>query len=53
MAVTEEMLAAKLGTALTGLHASNWNLMISALTIPYRAQRDAELYVRRGGPPAR
>jgi hypothetical protein len=27
--------------------------MITALTIPYEAQRDAELYIRRGGPPAR
>ena len=27
--------------------------MISALTVPYQAQRDAELYIRRGGPPAR
>ena len=27
--------------------------MISALMIPYQAQRDAELYIRRGGPPTR
>ena len=27
--------------------------MISALTVPYQAQRDAELYIRRGGPPTR
>ncbi len=27
--------------------------MISALAVPYQAQRDAELYIRRGGPPAR
>jgi transposase len=39
--------------ALTGLDASNWDQMISALTVPYQAQRDAELYIRRGGPPAR
>jgi transposase len=39
--------------ALTGLDASDWNQMISALTVPYQAQRDAELYVARGGPPAR
>jgi hypothetical protein len=39
--------------ALTGLDASDWNQMISALTIPYQAQRDADLYVARGGPPAR
>jgi hypothetical protein len=39
--------------ALTGLDASDWNQMISALTVPYQAQRDAELYVARGGPPTR
>jgi Rhodopirellula transposase DDE domain len=39
--------------ALTGLDASDWNQMISALAVPYQAQRDAELYVARGGPPAR
>jgi Rhodopirellula transposase DDE domain len=39
--------------ALTGMDARDWNQMISALAIPYQAQRDAELYVRRGGPPAR
>jgi hypothetical protein len=39
--------------ALTGLDASDWNQMINALTVPYQAQRDAELYVARGGPPAR
>jgi hypothetical protein len=38
---------------LTGLDTSDWNQMITALTIPYQAQRDAELYIRRGGPPAR
>ena len=39
--------------ALTGLAATDWNQMISALAVPYQAQRDAELYVRRGGPPSR
>jgi hypothetical protein len=39
--------------ALTGLDTSDWNQMISALTVPRQAQRDAELYIRRGGPPAR
>ena len=39
--------------ALTGLDASDWNEMISALTVPSQAQRDAELYIRRGGPPTR
>jgi Rhodopirellula transposase DDE domain len=39
--------------ALTGLDASDWNQMISGLAIPYQAQRDAELYIRRGGPPTR
>jgi hypothetical protein len=39
--------------ALTGLHTSDWNQMISALTIPSQAQHDADLYRRRGGPPTR
>jgi len=39
--------------ALTGLDASDWTQLISALAVPYQAQRDAELYIRRGGPPTR
>src|SRR5215472_3533335 len=39
--------------ALTGLDASDWNQMISALTVPHQAQCDAELHIRRGGPPTR
>ena len=39
--------------ALTGLDASDWTQMISALAVPYQAQRDAELFIRRGGPPTR
>ena len=39
--------------ALTGLDAGDWNQMISALAIPCQAQRDADLYIRRGGPPTR
>jgi hypothetical protein len=39
--------------ALTGLDAGDWNQMLSTLAIPYQAQRDAGLYIRRGGPPAR
>jgi hypothetical protein len=39
--------------ALTGLDTAAWNQMTSTLTVPYQAQRDAELYVRRGGPPRR
>ena len=39
--------------ALTGLDASDWNQMLSTLAIPYQAQRDAGLYIRRGGPPTR
>jgi hypothetical protein len=27
--------------------------MTSAFAVPYQAQRDAELYIRRGGPPTR
>jgi hypothetical protein len=39
--------------ALTGMDASDWDQMISTLAVPHQAQRDAELYVRRGGPPTR
>ena len=39
--------------ALTGLDASDWSQMLSTLAIPYQAQRDADLYIRRGGPPTR
>ena len=39
--------------ALTGMDARDWDQMISALAVPYQAQRDAELYIRRGGPPTR
>jgi hypothetical protein len=39
--------------ALTGLATPDWNQMISALAVPCQAQRDAELYIRRGGPPTR
>jgi hypothetical protein len=39
--------------ALTGMNTTDWNQMISALTVPYQARRDAERYIRRGGPPTR
>jgi hypothetical protein len=39
--------------ALTGLGAPDWTQMISDLAVPHQAQRDAELYIRRGGPPSR
>jgi Rhodopirellula transposase DDE domain len=39
--------------ALTGPDASDGTQMISGLAVPYQAQHDAELYIRRGGPPAR
>jgi hypothetical protein len=39
--------------ALTGLDAAAWDQLISDLHLPYQAQRDAELYIRRGGPPTR
>ena len=39
--------------ALTGLDPGGWDQMISALAVPCQAQRDAELYIRRGGPPTR
>jgi hypothetical protein len=39
--------------ALTGMDAGDWTQMISALAVPYQAQRDAGLYIARGGPPTR
>ena len=39
--------------ALTGLSASQWDQLIAALSTPYQAQREAALYIARGGPPAR
>jgi Rhodopirellula transposase DDE domain len=39
--------------ALTGLGASAWNQMITALAVPYQAHHEAGLYIRRGGPPTR
>jgi hypothetical protein len=39
--------------ALTGMDAGDWTQMISALAVPYQAQRGAGLYLRRGGPPTR
>jgi transposase len=39
--------------ALTGLAAPDWTQMISDLAVPHQAQRDAELYIPRGGPPSR
>jgi hypothetical protein len=35
------------------MDASDWDQMISALTVPRQARRDAEPCTRRGGPPAR
>ena len=39
--------------ALTGLSSSQWDQLIAALSTPYQAQREAALYIARGGPPAR
>jgi hypothetical protein len=39
--------------ALTGLSTSQWDQLIAALTTPYQLQREATLYIARGGPPAR
>jgi transposase len=39
--------------ALTGLSASEWDQLIAALSTPYQAQREAALYIARGGPPTR
>jgi hypothetical protein len=39
--------------ALTGMTPADWDRLTAALVIPYQAQRDAELHIRRGGPPTR
>ena len=39
--------------ALTGLTASQWDQLIAGLATPYEAQREAALYIARGGPPTR
>lgn len=39
--------------ALTGMTPLNWQLLTTALATPYRERRDAELHLRRGGPPTR
>jgi hypothetical protein len=39
--------------ALTGLTAVQWDQLIAALATPCQAQREAVLYIARGGPPAR
>ncbi len=39
--------------ALTGLSAAQWDQLIDALSTPYQAQREAALYIARGGPPTR
>ena len=39
--------------ALTGMTSADWNQLIATLTVPYQAQRDAERYIRRGGPATR
>lgn len=39
--------------ALTGMTDSDWAQMINALEVPYQAQREADLYIARGGPPSR
>jgi hypothetical protein len=39
--------------ALTGLTAVQWDQLIATLATPCQAQREAVLYIARGGPPAR
>jgi transposase len=39
--------------ALTGMTAAQWDHLIAALATPYQAQREAALYIARGGPPTR
>jgi hypothetical protein len=39
--------------ALTGLTASQRDQLIAGLATPYQAQREAALYIARGGPPTR
>ena len=37
----------------TGMTPVDWHLLTTTLTTPYRERRDAELHLRRGGPPTR
>ena len=39
--------------ALTGLDATGWDQLITAITIPWHASREAGRYISRGGPPSR
>jgi transposase len=39
--------------ALTGLAPGQWDQLITALITPHQAQREAALWIARGGPPAR
>jgi len=39
--------------ALTGMTATGWDQLITAITVPYQARRHAERYIARGGAPAR
>ena len=39
--------------ALTGLTTTEWDQLVSALTITHQAQRHTSLYIHRGGPPTR
>ena len=39
--------------ALTGLTAAQWDQLTAALATPHQAQREAALYIARGGPPTR
>ncbi len=53
LSVTDKTGIMEFARALTGLGAPDWTRMISDLAVPHQAQRDAELYIRRGGPPSR
>jgi Rhodopirellula transposase DDE domain len=39
--------------ALTGMTASAWDQLTTALAVPYQAQREASLHIARGGPATR
>jgi len=40
-------------SALTGMTATGWDQLTTALALPYQAQREAEMHIARGGPATR
>ncbi len=40
-------------SCLTGMTAAGWDQLTTALTLPYQAQREADMHIARGGPATR